>query len=127
MADYPLIFLRQLKDMIGIDADYTAQDTRLNLAINTASKTVEHLLGRKLSMNTHIEYVATKRNILMGYDVYGMNDSGMNSQYKTVPLYLKNFPINEDETFEVFYDPSGEYPEESKLATSDYILDAERG
>lgn len=127
MPDYPLIFLRQLKDAMGIEPEYTAQDTRLNLAIGTASRTLENLLGRKLTYKSHVEYVATKKNTLKGYDLYGVSDSGYYGTYKTVPLYLKNFPIDEEQTFEVYYDPKEEYAESTKLTASDYILDAERG
>lgn len=127
MADYPLIFVRQLKEVLGFENSYTEQDTRLQLAINTASRTIENLLGRKLSKNTHTEYVATKRNVNSVYDIYGVGQSGYSSTYKTIPLYLKNFPIDTDEPFEVYYDPGERYEEQHKLAPSDYILDAERG
>lgn len=127
MADYPIIFLRELKEAIGIESGYTAQDTKIQLAINTASRTIENLLGRKLSKSVNEEYVATKRNILKGYDVYGVSDSGYFGQFKSVPLYLKNFPVDESEPFEVYYDPSERFNPDSKLNESDYILDAERG
>lgn len=127
MADYPIIFTRQLKDQLGIEPEYTAQDNRLALAINTASRTIESLLGRKLTRATHEEYVATKRNVLKGYDIYGVSDSGYYGQYKTVPLYLKNFPVDTTADFDVFYDPTERYALDTKLDSSEYILDAERG
>lgn len=99
----------------------------MKLAIDSASRTIENLLGRKLSRNTHTEYVATKRNILSGYDLYGVSSTGRTGQYKTIPLYLKNYPIDTTEPFEVYYDPGEQYGPHTLLDPSEYILDAERG
>lgn len=127
MADYPLIFTRQLKSVLGLEESYTAQDTRLKLAIATASHTIENLLGRNLTKKRHVEYVASKRNANHVYDVYGMSQTGYGSTYKTIPLYLKHYPIDESETFEVYYDPGERYEDGHKLQPHEYILDAERG
>lgn len=110
-----------------MDVSYTEQDTRLKLAISTASKTIENLLGRRLSMNTHVDILSTKRNTDSGYDIYGVGESGRMFKYKSVPLYLKNYPIDTTKPFEVYFDPSEQYPEGSKLRPDEYILDPERG
>lgn len=127
MADYPLIFIRQLKEMIGIESDYTSQDTRLQLCIDTASKTIESILGRKLSRATHEEYIATKSNSLKGYDIYGVGESGYLYAYKEVPLYLKAFPIDTTEDFNVYYDPQQLFGADTLLTAEEYILDPDNG
>lgn len=127
MADYPLVFTRQLKAVVGLEDSYTAQDTRIQMAIATASRTIENLLGRQLSKQTHVEYVASKANTQHVYDVYGMSQSGYGTSYKPISLYLKNYPIDENEPFEVYYDPGERYEEGHKLQPHEYILDAQRG
>lgn len=109
--------------MVGIESDYNAQDIRLQLAINSASRTVENIVGRALSRRTHEEYLSTKRNSLHGYDVYGVGNSGRISVYKQVPLYLKHYPIDLTAAFEVYYDPSQTFSEATKLDPSEYIVD----
>jgi hypothetical protein len=130
MTDYPLIFTRQLKEIIGVEAGYSGSDARFTLAIDSASRTLEQILGRKLSKNSYTEYLSTKRNMLKGYDVYGFGDAtsgGVYFQFKEVPLYLKNFPIDLNETFQVYYDTNQLWGVETLLDSSCYLIDAERG
>lgn len=113
--------------MIGLDSDYTVQDTRLNLCIATASRTLESILGRKLSRATYEEFIATKTNSLSGYDLYGVGESGYLYAYKQVPLYLKAFPIDTTEDFKVYYDPAQAFGEDKLLDPTEYTLDPDNG
>lgn len=128
MADYPLIFLRQLKELLGVEDSYTGSDTRLILAIDSASRTIENLLGRKLSKNSYTQLLDSKRNYKTGYDLYGHGDQGTFSVYKEVPLYIRNFPIDLHEDFNVYYDPNGVFGADTLLTVNtDYTIDSDTG
>jgi hypothetical protein len=127
MVEYPLIFLRQLKELIGADNSYTGIDARCTQAINSASRTIENLLGRVLAKNTYTEYLSSKNNLLKGYDLYGVGETGIYFQYKPINIYLKSFPIDPDADFSVYYDPNQAFTEDTKLTTDDYDLDLDRG
>lgn len=119
--------MRELKEAIGVEPSYTGQDSRIRLAIESASQLIENQLGRKLAYQSHVDYLSTKRNYSTGYDVYGIGASGRTSSIKSIPLYLRNYPVDETQPFEVYYDPMGVFDASHKLDPSEYILDAERG
>lgn len=123
------VFNRQIKEIIGSDdPEYTGDDARITLVNNTVTATLENLLGRSLTKNTYTEFLDSKRNNIIYADVYGNSKTGYGGVYKQVKYYLKNYPIDTSETFEVYYTANDLDDEASNpLDEDDYILDAESG
>lgn len=113
--------------MIGVEPGYSNSDTRIAMAINSATVTIQNLLGRKLSKNTYTEYLDSKNNLLKGYDIYGYGFSPVFFEYKQVSLYIKNYPIDLTEDFFVYYDPNQVFGADTLVDPSCYTLDDEKG
>jgi hypothetical protein len=122
------LFIKQVKEILGIDISYTGEDARLALFNASATKTLENLLGRPLTKAVHTEVLNSKSNSRGYYDVYGYNQGGTSSKFFEIKYYLKNYPIDLTQPFTVNYKPNllidgNQY----LLADTDYSLDAEKG
>lgn len=127
MNSYNLIFLDELKDAVGVESGYTAQDAKLLKAIATATKTIQDIVGRNFSTNGYTEYLDSVYNSTSYYDVYGIGTSGYVSVANERGLSLKNYPIDTDETFSIHYDVNGQFGDDTLLDPSYYTLDPENG
>jgi hypothetical protein len=122
------IFNSQIKEAVGIEDDYTAQDALITQINNSTTKTLENLLGRSLTRATYVEYIDSKANAFSYHDVFGTSDSGYGSAYKQIKYHLKNFPVIDSEDFTIEYRPSFLIDgQEDILAESEYSLDTENG
>jgi len=123
-----LIFLRQLKEIAQAnEPDYTGNDAKLMTALESASKTIEKLLGRELTKKQYTEILDFKRNFAVGYDLYGMGWSGYTIDPKPKPIPLKNYPIDSTVDFFVYYDPCQVFGDNTLLDSSDYYVDYDLG
>lgn len=122
------IFNRQIKEIVGSDdPEYTGDDARISLVNKTVTATLENLLGRSLAKNEYTEFLDSKRNAIPYADVYGNSSSGYGSAYKQIKYYLKNFPINTEADFTVYYTANDIDDSNDPLTSDDYTLDAEKG
>lgn len=121
------VFNRQIKEAVGIEDDYTAEDTTITRINNAVTKTLEDLMGRCLTKNAYTEYFNSKSNGRSFYDVYGYAQAGTGTAYKEIKYQLKNFPVDLAETFEVHYTPQGLVDASTILTEDDYTFDAETG
>jgi hypothetical protein len=123
-----LIFLRQLKEIAQAnEPDYTGNDAKYMIAIESASKTIEKLLGRELTKKQYTEILDFKRNFAVGYDLYGMGWSGYTIDPKPIPIPLKGYPIDPNETITVWYDPCQVFGDNNIIDSSDYYIDYDMG
>lgn len=120
------ITLSEIKNIVGIESSYTQEDATLNSINASATKTLETLLGRQLTKQTHTEYLNSQNNSVRYYDVFGNSDSGIGQAYKEVKYYLKHYPVDPTD-FEVHYQPRSNIDGSTQLDESEYILDAEQG
>jgi hypothetical protein len=122
------LYNSQIKDFVGLEPSYTAQDSLIAQINATTTQTLENLLGRTLAKTTQVEYINSKYNSKQYVDVYGTSESGYGYLHKEIQYTLKNFPVDTSETFTIEYRPG--YVLDGApdlLLESDYVLDDEKG
>lgn len=123
------IYNSQIKDMVGIEAGYTAQDTLISQINATTTATLESLLGRTLTKATYVEYHNSKYNSTQFADVYGNGPNAYGYTYKEIKYNLKQYPVITDpEEFKIEYRPGFLIDgAEDILEANEYQLDEENG
>lgn len=132
MISKNLIFLRQAKEFLSEDENYTGTDQRTSLAIANATAIIEKVLRRNLTKQAQVEYLDTTQNFQMAYDIRGDDTSiefsqGTKYYYNQKVLQLKNWPIDLTAEFKIYYDPYYKFSEETLLSPEEYFLDPETG
>jgi hypothetical protein len=127
MNTYNLIYLQTLKDAVGVEVSYTNQDEKLLRCISSATLTIQSMLGRNLSKNEYTEIKDSVKNYVTGFDIRGYSDSGIAAYSDPRAIVLKNFPVDEDADFKIYYDINGRFDESTLLADTDYSVDYDTG
>jgi hypothetical protein len=113
------IFINTFKSFMGMDTGYTAQDSRILYCLNSATSTIENLLGHTLSYGTYTETMNTRRNFNVGYDMYGTNHYGYTLYGKHDVYKTKNYPIDMTAPITITYTPWAQYLEDETPQTLD--------
>lgn len=123
----PLISLDDLKAHLPIRAGVTEFDTRLTLLILTATKQIETATDREFDRVARSQTFGTPSTITYGYDFAGTtNETGLLERARPARYTLQTINID-PATLSVYYDPSGVFPESSKLDPTQLSLDTTKG
>ena len=119
-----LIFLSQLKTHLGEEDSYTSNDANLKLSIEVTTSLFESIVGRSFTKQDYVEYYKPEKSYR---EVYLVNVDHLtrSSTYDNKHQYilLKNWPVDTNRPFKVYYDVNLNFGPETELSNTMYRLD----
>lgn len=125
----PLVTIEDAAALLPIRPGNTSQDAKLTLLINTASALIEQTISRELDKKQRVEIFDAPNTYRAYYDFNNPeNNAGSYVNPRQVRYMLKAFNIDTTATFEVRYDETREFTDDSTIIDpANYTIDAERG